>query len=73
MASVADDMRHAARLRVLTLKPAARLELALRLGDDDVAAFARACGVTRPEARRLFGRARRIGRQKSPCIDGLAS
>jgi hypothetical protein len=51
MRSVADDLRRLTRNRVLDLQPAARIALALALGDDDLALFARASGLGREQAK----------------------
>ena len=55
--------RHLERVRRLT--PAGRVELALRLGDEDVAALAAALGVGLREARRILRARRQLGR--TPC------
>lgn len=65
MRSVADDLRRSTAARVLELPIAARIALALSLGDDDLALFARTSGLA-PDAARLRLRAQRSrGRQPS--------
>lgn len=53
---------------VLDLTPAARIELALSLGDDDLDLFVRTSGLDRDEARRRLSAQRQIGR--APSIAG---
>ena len=65
MTSVADQLRNESRRRVLEMSPAARLELALRLGDEDVTLFATANGLSEAEARLVLIRRRQAGRQPS--------
>ncbi|MEO8196471.1 MAG: hypothetical protein ABI689_07085 [Thermoanaerobaculia bacterium] len=49
------------------MTPLERLRLAQRLGDEAVAMFARAHGVTAVEAAREFARRRQKGRRPSRC------
>ncbi len=65
MTSVADQLRDESRRRVLEMSPAARMELALRLGDEDARLFAAANGVPEAEARLALIRRRQAGRQPS--------
>ncbi len=65
MTSVADQLRDETRRRVLEMSPAARVELALRLGDEDARLYAAANGVTEAEARLVLARRRQAGRQPS--------
>lgn len=65
MTSVADQLRDESRRRVLEMSPAARVELALWLGDEDAKLFAAANGVTEAEARLALIRRRQAGRQLS--------
>ena len=65
MTSVADQLRSESRRRVLEMGPAVRLELALRLGDEDARLFAAAHGVSEAEARLTLIRRRQAGRQPS--------
>ncbi len=71
MRSVADDLGDELRRQVAALTPSERMALALRLGDDDVRAYAATHGVGEDEARRVLGRTRRIGRVRSDCIESL--
>jgi hypothetical protein len=63
--SVADDLRRQTQEHVLALPLAARVELALSLGDDDLDLFARTSGLERDEARRRLRAQRQIGRAPS--------
>jgi hypothetical protein len=63
--SVADDLRGRTAARVLEMPVGARIELALRLGDDDLELFARASGLDRDEARRRLIARRAHGRAPS--------
>lgn len=65
MRSIADDLRRESARRVLEMPPAERLELALRLGDDDVALLCAARGISDADARLAFARARQHGRRVS--------
>ena len=69
MRSVADALRRELHDQVARLSPAERIELALRLGDEDVQALAAARGITLDDARRVFARARALGRRPSPAND----
>lgn len=55
------------------LHPEQRVERALALGDDDLAAYASAHQLASEWARRALVRQRRAGRRASGCIDGLNS
>ena len=59
MRSVADDLRRRTMAHVLDLTPAARIELALSLGDDDLDLFVRTSGLDRDEAPQTHGAAAR--------------
>ena len=65
MSSVADDFRRQTIARVLALPMAARVELALSLGDDDLDLFTRVSGLDRDEARRRLRAQRQRGRVSS--------
>ena len=69
MTSVADRLRDESRQRVLAMSPAQRMELALRLGDEDARLYAAANAVSDEEARMLLARRRRAGRQPSKSAD----
>jgi multidrug resistance efflux pump len=70
MRSVADDLRARTREADARLTPAERVERALRLGDDDLQAFAARHRVSLGEARRRLSRQRQLGRRPSPCASG---
>jgi hypothetical protein len=65
MTSVADELRDESRRRVLAMNPAQRMELALRLGDEDARLYAAAHAVPEAEARLVLARRRQAGRQPS--------
>ena len=65
MRSVADELRRRTFAHVLDLTPAARIALALSLGDDDLDLFVRTSGLDRDEARRRLIAQRQIGRAPS--------
>jgi hypothetical protein len=65
MRSVADQLREESRRRVQAMEPAARLELALRLGDDDATLLAVTRGIPEAEARHELARRRQTGRRAS--------
>ena len=69
MRSVADQLRQQTVARVLALPVAARVELALSLGDDDLELFARTNGLARDEALRRLKAQRQIGRR--PSVAGI--
>ena len=65
MKSVADDLRAATHRTVRELPLAARIELALALGDDDLALFMRTSGLSREQALAVLQRQRVRGRRRS--------
>jgi hypothetical protein len=65
MGSVADDLRAQRTRQLLLLTPAERMELSLRLGDDDVAVLCAARSLSEPDARLLIERSRQVGRRPS--------
>ncbi|HEX6973703.1 MAG TPA: hypothetical protein VF147_04840 [Vicinamibacterales bacterium] len=67
MKSVADGLRERTAARVLAMPAAARIALALALGDQDAALFATAVGCDPDTARRRLGASRRHGRTPSHC------
>ena len=73
MRSVADDLRDATRRADLRLTPAQRVERALVLGDEDLAAYAAAQMLGSDRARRILAHRRRAGRRTSACIERLRS
>ena len=62
MKSVADQLRAETRARVLDLPIAARIALALHLGDEDAALYATHAGLPIDEARRRLRTQRAHGR-----------
>lgn len=70
MRSVADDLRSETRHDVARRTPAERIDLALQLGDDDLALLCAARGLAREEGRRLIARSRRVGRMPSVVAGG---
>jgi hypothetical protein len=73
MRSVADESREARRRADAVLTPGQRVERALALGDDDLAAYASAHALASEWARRALVRRRRAGRLASACIESLTS
>jgi hypothetical protein len=69
MRSVADDLRAESRKKVAGLDVLQRIELALRLGDEDISTLAVSRGITREEAKRVFARAKSVGRVPSRSND----
>jgi hypothetical protein len=65
MRSVADDLRRRTRADVLALPTAARVDLALSLGDDDLDLFVGTSGLDRDVARRRLCAQRQVGRVPS--------
>jgi hypothetical protein len=59
------DLRRHTNARVLDMPMAARIRLALSLGDDDLALFVSTSGLAREEARRRLRRQRECGRTLS--------
>lgn len=71
MRSVADELRERDRAAIGRLSPQERIELALQLGDEDLAAFCQAQGVDRETGLRILQRRRQAGRTPSKCISDL--
>lgn len=69
MRSVVDELREETRRRVERLSPTARIDLALELGDADVAALGDARGISAEAARTIIAGSRRAGRRPSRCHD----
>lgn len=65
MRSIADDLRAESRRDDTGRTPAERIELALRLGEEDVALLSAARGVPLEEAARRIARSRQTGRISS--------
>jgi hypothetical protein len=72
MASVADDLRARTSARVLALPVRARIALALALGDDDLALYARFSGLDPRTALLRLSATRQHGRAPSACAHGPA-
>jgi len=66
--SLASAHRAEQRRAEKSLTPLERLRLAQRLGDEAVAQFAQAHGVTPGAAAREFARRRQLGRRPSRCL-----
>jgi hypothetical protein len=69
MRSVADDLRVESARAIARLTASERIELALRLGDQDVASYLTAHGLTVAEARAALARGRAVGRVPSRSND----
>lgn len=65
---VAEEVRRAQREEVLRMTPAERLALAVRLGEEGLADFMSASGLSREEAIVRIRRQRQDGRRKSGCM-----
>jgi hypothetical protein len=68
--SVADDLRARTVARVLAMPVSDRIELALRLGDDDLALFLRTRGMTRDAALHVLRAQRQRERTPSASAQG---
>jgi hypothetical protein len=69
--SVLDDLRREDRAALLTLTPAARVALALALGERDLEAFRAARSLGREDAERELERQRQRGRRRSRAIESV--
>jgi hypothetical protein len=69
MHSVADDLRRESLQAAARLDPWARVELAFRLGEEDVATLARIRGISPDAAKRVFAHVRTVGRVASVSND----
>jgi hypothetical protein len=67
ISKLATSLRDDARRDEAAMTPLERLRLAQRLGDEAVARYARAHGVSEAEAAREFARRRQAGRRPSRC------
>ena len=67
MASLSEELRSRTVTRVLELPIHERIELALRLGDEDLALFMRSSGLDEPSARLRLTNQRQQGRTPSAC------
>jgi hypothetical protein len=68
--SIADALRDETRRRNAELTPEARVDLALALGEADIAALCDARQISLQDARTAIAQGRRAGRQPSPSHDG---
>ena len=71
MKSVASALRARTDAEVRRMSPAERVELAFRLGDEDIESLQASHGVDRRTAIRLIERRRQATRQPSGCLDRL--
>ena len=71
MKSVAAILRERTSDEVRRLSPAERLELAFRLGEQDLAAYCASHGVDRDAALREFQRRRQATRRPSGCMERI--
>ena len=69
--SVAVELRARDAATVGDLSPAERLDLALRLGEEDLESFRATNGLDRRTAIRLMERRRQATRQPSACLERL--
>ncbi len=65
---VAEEVRREQREEVLRMTPAERLALSVRLGEEDLANFVAASGLSRDEAIEHIRKQRQAGRRKSRCM-----
>lgn len=65
MSVLADYLRERAADDVRRMEPASRLDLALRLGDDDLAIYCEVAGIDPDEGRHRVMRQRQAGRRPS--------
>ena len=70
MKSVADALRERTREQVRTMAASERIEMALRLGDEDLHRFRAASGLGRQEALARLRAQRQRGRVPSACAEG---
>jgi hypothetical protein len=71
MKSVAGELRERDREAILKLSVEDRIELAFRLGEEDLALFCQHQGVDRETGIRLLQRRRQTGRRPCKCISDL--
>lgn len=70
MSRLADHLRRELRALDLARTPTERVELALALGDSDIALYTAANGIDANTARRELRRQRQAGRRLSACAAG---
>ncbi|HVL68006.1 MAG TPA: hypothetical protein VM364_12150 [Vicinamibacterales bacterium] len=63
--SVSEALRAESHAAIRRLTPGQRIELALRLGEQDIEMLCAARGCSRAEARAIFERTRAAGRRRS--------
>lgn len=66
-----DALRAKLRERVRAMSPEERVELAVRLGEEDLAALAESRGLERRDPLRLLRRSRRVGRRLSEVMETI--
>ena len=71
MKSVASSLRSGEVAAIRDMSAAERLELAFRLGDEDLESFRATHGLDRRSAIRLLERRRQATRQPSACLERL--
>lgn len=71
MKSVADELRKRDREAILKLTVEERMELAFKLGEEDLALFCQHQGVDPRTGTRLLQRRRQAGRRPSKCMSDL--
>lgn len=71
--SAADALRDDERQRIAALSASDRVELALQLGERDLALYAQSHGIALDVARREMDLRRQARRRKSACIEALLS
>lgn len=71
MKSVADELRKRDREAILKLTVEERMELAFKLGEEDLALFCQHQGVDRETGIRLLQQRRQAGRRPSKCMSDL--
>jgi hypothetical protein len=73
MRSVADEVRRQRQAALCALADAQRVDLALRLGDEDLAAYCAAERLDPGTARQRLRARRQLGRRPSRCAGGEGS
>ncbi len=68
---IAQALRSELHERLMVLSPSERMEIALRLGENDIDLLVAARRITRTEARKEFERNRQRGRRRSACLEAL--
>lgn len=68
---LAEELRRETDEAVRSKSPEERVALAHSLGDEAIALFAAARGISRSEAQRLLKQEKRRGRRRSRCLEEL--